>query len=567
MSQLPIRKTGTGDQVDTRPMYIEEWLDTLPYIDFNKTAALIEQALAATNKQEIKPSVRLDLMTLYHGPYEYYLESQIKAGAQHTLQTIEAMQSQLGVMKQIAVHLSYGCKMAFDQSQTQKSFWKPGKPPYEAVLMSMNYLSQALIFSYLEYSPVPKNVWKQLNFIYDIAASSQCEKRLFTIPGDEISNKGISFEHNVVSELPTIVRGDETRLRQLLLNLLSNAVKFTSQGKVIFNVGLVKDFVDDSKSVDGHKIRFQILDTGIGIAEDQLEEIFLPFHQLTYNFPSQEGTGLGLSISQNIAKQMGSDIKVKSKLGQGSAFWFDLDFPHVETSVEINQAHDLVLDITGYVGDRKTILVVDDLDNNREVLVKFLQPLGFEVIAVNCGKEAIAQTKKQNPDLIILDLVMPEIDGLGVTRTLRDTEGYEDLPIVIVSASSLPADESQCYQAGANAFLAKPLKFDRVLRLLQQYLQLEWLAEDGSTRSLLQFNNGDMTPDNEISNLVMPTEEEINLLLNLVNGGDIRELLLQLDRLQEDQFELIPFIQQIRDLAQSCQLKKLKDLLSQDDRG
>ena len=195
MSQLPIRKTGTGDQVDTRPMYIEEWLDTLPYIDFNKTAALIEQALAATNKQEIKPSVRLDLMTLYHGPYEYYLESQIKAGAQHTLQTIEAMQSQLGVMKQIAVHLSYGCKMAFDQSQTQKSFWKPGKPPYEAVLMSMNYLSQALIFSYLEYSPVPKNVWKQLNFIYDIAASSQCEKRLFTIPGDEISNKGISFEH------------------------------------------------------------------------------------------------------------------------------------------------------------------------------------------------------------------------------------------------------------------------------------------------------------------------------------------------------------------------------------
>ncbi|MEM7027058.1 MAG: hypothetical protein AAF410_02400, partial [Pseudomonadota bacterium] len=195
MSQLPIRKTSAGEQVDTRPMYIEEWLETLPYIDFNKTAALIEKALAATNKQELKPSVRLELMTLYHGPYEYYLESQIKAGAQHTLQTIEAMHSQLGVMKQIAVHLSFGCKLAFDQSQTQKSFWKPGKPPYEAILMSMNYLSQALIFSYLEYSPVPKNVWKQLNFIYDIAASSQNEKRLFTIPGDEISTKGISFDH------------------------------------------------------------------------------------------------------------------------------------------------------------------------------------------------------------------------------------------------------------------------------------------------------------------------------------------------------------------------------------
>lgn len=195
MSQLPIRKTNAGEQVDTRPMYIEEWLESLPYIDFKKTAALIEQALAATNKQELKPSVRLELMALYHGPYEYYLESQIKAGAQHTLQTIEAMQSQLGIMKQIAVHLSYGCKLAFDQSQMHKSLWKPSKPPYEAILMSMNYLSQALIFSYLEYSPVPKNVWKQLHFIYDIAASSQCDKKTFSIPGDEISKKGISFEH------------------------------------------------------------------------------------------------------------------------------------------------------------------------------------------------------------------------------------------------------------------------------------------------------------------------------------------------------------------------------------
>lgn len=183
MSELPLKKSSQGSEIETRPLYIEEWLDSLPYIDFKKTSSLLHDALIATNKADIKPSTRLELMELYNRPYQYYVESQIKTGAQHTLQTIDAMQSQVSLMKQIAVDLSYGCKIAVESELHRKTMWKRSKPPVEAMLMSMNYLSHALIFSFLEYAPVPKKVWQQLNFIYDFAESLECHKKVYSIPG------------------------------------------------------------------------------------------------------------------------------------------------------------------------------------------------------------------------------------------------------------------------------------------------------------------------------------------------------------------------------------------------
>lgn len=195
MSELPLKKTAHGSEIDTRPIYIEEWLDSLPYIDFKKTSSLLHDALVATNKAEIKSSTRLELMELYNRPYQYYVESQIKAGAQHTLQTIDAMQSQVSLMKQIAVDLSYGCKLAVESVLNQKTLWKQSKPPVEAMLMSMNYLSHALIFSFLEYAPVPKKVWQQLNFIYDFAESLECHKKIYSIPGANNKNIQTTIDH------------------------------------------------------------------------------------------------------------------------------------------------------------------------------------------------------------------------------------------------------------------------------------------------------------------------------------------------------------------------------------
>ncbi len=195
MNQLPTRKTASGNEIETRPLYVEEWLDSLPYIDFKKTSVLLHDALVATNKANIKSSTRIELIELYNRPYQYYVESQIKAGAQHTLQTIDAMQTQVSQMKQIAVALSFSCKLAFDTALSKKTLWKKTRPPVEAMLMSMNYLSHALVFSFLEYSPVPKNVWQQLNFIYDFAESIECHKKVYAIPGANNKHINTTIDH------------------------------------------------------------------------------------------------------------------------------------------------------------------------------------------------------------------------------------------------------------------------------------------------------------------------------------------------------------------------------------
>lgn len=163
---IPTRRGSTGTHMETRPIYIEEWLDSLPYIDFNKTSRLLLEATAETNKESIKPEARLELVRLYHRPYHYYLESQIKSGAQHTLQSMETMLGQITVLKQIAVNLAQACSLSIEENLHRKTVWRQKKSPLPAMLMQMTYLSHALIFSYLEYSPTPGNIWRELNSLY-----------------------------------------------------------------------------------------------------------------------------------------------------------------------------------------------------------------------------------------------------------------------------------------------------------------------------------------------------------------------------------------------------------------
>ncbi|MEM8719863.1 MAG: chemotaxis protein CheB [Cyanobacteria bacterium P01_G01_bin.39] len=393
--------------------------------------------------------------------------------------------------------------------------------------------------------------------------------------------KGIELEHLILGDLPTVVRSDETRLRQLLLNLLSNAVKFTHSGKITFSIGYVRDFAEDKSDIvpaeNTHLVRFHIADTGIGIPQDQLAEIFLPFQQLNSDKPNgmaslrsfQEGTGLGLSISQSIAEQLGSKIYVKSTLGEGSEFWFDLEFNHGESSAKSSISNNFHLNVTGYQGQQRTILIVDDLENNREVLINFLTSLGFKIFEASSGTSAINKIKEHKPDLVILDLVMPEIDGLAVMQLLRQESAWQDLPIIIVSASTLSTDESQCYLAGANAFLAKPLNFAQLLKLLEEHLQLKWIIQDSTNQSTIpplsqSESTGQPSDPNQPSNIksnLTPTAAELNHLLELAMEGEIRELLSQIDRMQSEQPQLRSFIQQLRPLVENCRLKQLKELL------
>jgi len=184
-----------GQEIETRPMYVVEWLDSLPYIDFQNTSRLMREAIDATNQVSMKFPQRLELISLYNRPYQYYLDSQIRAGAHHTLQSIQTMQDQLENMKHLAVGLARGSRRAVDEALSHKSLWGQNKFPLQAILMAMNYISHALIFSFLEYAPIPKNVWHELNFLYQFAEGINQHKT--PIKPFSISKKvvPVSIEH------------------------------------------------------------------------------------------------------------------------------------------------------------------------------------------------------------------------------------------------------------------------------------------------------------------------------------------------------------------------------------
>ncbi len=195
-NSIPMRKGSDGGMVvDTRPMVIEEWLDSLPYVDFDRTSKLLLEALKGSNQQGIKPSDRIELISLYNRPYRYYLESQVRMGAQHTLQSIETMQKQSLPMKQLAAALSRSCRIAIEETLKKKTLWKQSKPPLDAIMMAMNYLSHVLIFSYLEYSPVPRHVWKEINFLYEFAEGINQQNTVVEEISEDRNKEKSTIEH------------------------------------------------------------------------------------------------------------------------------------------------------------------------------------------------------------------------------------------------------------------------------------------------------------------------------------------------------------------------------------
>ena len=223
--------------------------------------------------------------------------------------------------------------------------------------------------------------------------------------------KKIFLDYQPDEQLPIAVRADDKRLRQVLLNLLSNAVKFTDQGGVIFRVEVLSNPVNPHQTC---QIRFSIKDSGIGIPPDKLTKIFLPFEQAGKQNNNVEGTGLGLAISRQILQMMGSDVQVESILGEGSTFWFDLELS-LANQYSTAQREFSFLRITGYQGNRLTIVVVDDHQANRDVVISILEPLGFRVIAAENGEQGLEKIIQIQPDLVITDAIMPVMDGLEMT--------------------------------------------------------------------------------------------------------------------------------------------------------
>jgi PAS domain S-box-containing protein len=352
--------------------------------------------------------------------------------------------------------------------------------------------------------------------------------------------KGILFIYEKLTYLPLGVVGDEKRLRQALINLLGNAVKFTQAGKITFKVGYANG-----------KIRFQIEDTGTGIAPEDLEDIFKPFKQVGDNTYKVEGTGLGLPITKRLIEMMGGELHVKSILGQGTTFWTELSLPESEAFESKKEKQPTIL---GFEGDVRKILVVDDVKANRSVIANLLKPLGFEIIEAIHGQDGLIKVKAYQPDLIFMDLMMPILDGFETTQRLRAMPNFERLPIIAASASVFDHHQQASKEVGCDDFIAIPFHTHDLLALLQKQLNLTWIYKQDE---VVTAN----TDDPEA--IVYPSLEQMKTLLELAMQGDIAGIIEQIDALKKENAKLAPFLNKIRQLAKSFKEEEICELLEE----
>jgi PAS domain S-box-containing protein len=356
--------------------------------------------------------------------------------------------------------------------------------------------------------------------------------------------KHVLFHAQLDERLPRSVRADEKRLRQVLLNLLSNAVKFTDRGEVVLGVRLLEAEAAQAR------LRFEVIDSGIGMNDEQLARLFQPFEQVADAKHREGGTGLGLAISRQLVRLMGGDIEVESEAGRGSRFWFDVVLPVVEVGAATvrRQAPPI-----GYEGPRRRILVVDDAAQNRGVLVDGLTLFGFEVREAADGAAAIESALALQPDVVVMDILMPVLDGLQATRRLHALPGLDRVPVIAVSGTASAEVEQESASAGAVAFVTKPVDQEALIMMIGRLLDLQWIHEEAPA-----------LPDTGLrddAELPAPAPHELEELSRLARVGNMRHICDHADRLEQRDARYAPLSRRLRTLAQGCQTRDISRLV------
>ena len=353
---------------------------------------------------------------------------------------------------------------------------------------------------------------------FDLAPSAVDLPRLLQDTADlgrlRATEGGLAFSFEIASALPKQVFADAAKVRQILLNLLSNAAKFTRSGGISMRVHAVSDGTVE-------QLAFEVEDTGIGIPKKELAKIFEPFHQVAAH--ATEGTGLGLTITKRLIDAMGGSIEVSSRPGRGSRFVVRLALPRVNEPVATEPPP--ARTVIGYLGGVRSILVADDKAENRTVLSRLLEPLGFIVYQAADGNEALTVARERHPDLILMDLVMPNLDGFEAIRRLKLDPELAHVRTIAVSASAFDDTRRESLQQGAVDFIAKPIRMTELLERLRHHLDVEWVYADGEGAR----NAMPQTPT--VAELPLPLPEELERMLELTTLGDIEGLNVALDTL------------------------------------
>jgi signal transduction histidine kinase/DNA-binding NarL/FixJ family response regulator len=367
---------------------------------------------------------------------------------------------------------------------------------------------------------------------------------------EQVSRKGLIFKLNMGEQLPEDVLADPIRLRQILVNLLGNALKFTDTGYIGLSV----------MPIDGG-IRFAVFDSGLGIPEEEIENILQPFRQVNRKGRTNRGTGLGLPISNRLLEVMDSRLFIKSKVGEGSTFWFDLPQPDLHSRRLVQSP----ATITGYRGGTKRILLGEGSMEISGTLIPLLRKVGFEVLQVEDPQEFVSKCTLFQPDALILDLYFGGEDGLQVMQAVEqayDRKGQEDLPAVIFfSDHRSPDDRERCLRSGAQEVVGAPIRFSDLLAALQKHLNLTWVESEEEPPAGESFR-----PETGAGTGQPPDPERLTALLEIVRSGNTRQVRIRLREILEECPETSSFVERMLALSSTYRMndmqRELESLLS-----
>jgi len=341
------------------------------------------------------------------------------------------------------------------------------------------------------------------------------------------AQKGINLKAEIDDAVPKFVKGDPTRLRQVLLNLTGNAIKFTSEGNVTIHVRVTNTDDDQQTDKTHEEIYFAVEDNGIGISQEAQRNLFNPFSQADSSIARKfGGTGLGLAISKGLIEAMGSVISLRSQENEGSTFFFTLEMEkgtedQTGNAAETSAAQNISLDAI------KTILIVDDNHINRKVILSFLDQGNHDVVTAQSAHEALEKIQTQKFDLIFMDIEMPGMNGDEAARTIRSF-GDQDIartPIIAVTGNVMKEDQERYFAAGINDLLPKPITPEAVKDLLEK------VAGD-------HLANPDMTIDEPAPSPEHPTTPETAALETTESAADNESANILSENSIEDEIDL-----------------------------
>lgn len=350
-----------------------------------------------------------------------------------------------------------------------------------------------LIHEILDLSKIDAGRMEVATSDFDLSALMRELTAMFQQPCEE-KHIGLRVEAPAL-ETAVMVHGDEGKLRQILINLLGNAVKFTSRGRVVLRARILSEV----------RWRFEVEDTGAGIPESSQQSIFEPFQQEPSSLGGG-GTGLGLAIARRQVEILGGEIGLNSREGSGSCFFIELNLSQAAACAQSRAKKREILRLVP--GHDVRALVVDDIPENREVLANLLTLIGCEVVLAENGRQAVEVARISRPQIVYMDMRMPEFDGIEATRCITASIGEEEIKIVATSASVLTQERERYLQAGCDDFVAKPFRAERIYSCLKDLLGVEFVYKDeavtdaGDSIDLLQLT----LPEDLAARLTMAAE-------------------------------------------------------------